>query len=528
MRRALAALLAVSVIIRPVMAAGVLNRGNGSEMASLDPHFISTVEETNVEGDLLIGLLTLDAAALPIPGAATHWEISPDGRTWTFHLRDHLWSDGQRVTASDFVFAWRRLLDPHTGASGGYSLWVIKNARGISAGALPPASLGVLAPDDKTLIVTLEHPAAYLPELLTQVSADPVPRHVLLTKGAAWSKPENFVGNGPFVPKEWVLNDHLILAKNPRFYDAAHVQLSGEIVYPTADSSAALRRLRAGQLDTQTPIPLTEYAWLRANMPGIVRTAPALGLSYVSINLRRPPLNDVRVRRALNLALDREILVDKVLKLGEHGAYSIVPPGIVSYPSGPQMPMRTLTSAGRLAKAQWLMNQAGYGPDRHLNLVYDTFEEPNNRRIAAVLQSMMRPIWVDIDVRAMDSSAHAGNLKQGDYDLGAASWFADFDDASNFLDLLRPSSGNNYGGYHNPQFIKLLDAAQEQPDAGRRASLLRQAEATALNDYPWIPVRFRVSQNLVQPYVKGWIDNPRDIHLARWLSLAGRHPPTAQ
>ena len=212
--------------------------------------------------------------------------------------------------------------------------------------------------------------------------------------------------------------------------------------------------------------------------------------------------------------------MDKVLKRGERGAYSIVPPGIASYPSGPQLPIRTLTAAERLAKAQWLMNQAGFGPDRHLSLVYETFEEPNNRRIAAVLQAMLRPIWVDIDVRAMDASAHASNLKQGDYDLGAASWFADFDDASNFLDLLRPSSGNNYGGYRNPLFVTLLDAAQDEPDAVKRAGLLRQAEAKALNEYPWIPVRFRVSQNLVQPYVKGWVDNSRDIHLARWLSLA--------
>ncbi|HEV2651374.1 MAG TPA: peptide ABC transporter substrate-binding protein [Rhizomicrobium sp.] len=520
MRALFAALAVLSVAAAPALGNGVLNRGNGSEMASLDPHFISTIEETNVEGDLLVGLLTLDAGAHAIPGAATHWETSRDGRTWTFHLRDHLWSDGQPVTARDFVFAWQRLLDPRTGASNAYSLWVIRNAHAISMGSLPPSSLDVEAPDDRTLVVTLEHPAAYLPELLTQVSADPVPRHIVLAKDAAWSKPENFVGNGPFVPTEWILNDHLTLTRNPRFYDAAHVQLSGEMIYPTADSGAALRRLRAGALDTQTPIPLTEMAWLRTNKPGVVHIAPALGLSYVSINLRRPPLNDVRVRRALNLALDREILVEKVLKLGERGAYSIVPPGMPSYPSGPQMPIRKLTAAERLAKAQWLMNQAGYGPARHLSLVYETFEEPNNRRIAAVLQAMMRPIWVDVDVRAMDASAHASNLKQGDYDLGAASWFADFDDASNFLDLLRPSSGNNYGGYHNPRFAMLLDAAQEQLDAGRRADLLRQAEATALGDYPWIPTRFRVSQNLVEPYVKGWVDNPRDIHLARWLWLA--------
>jgi oligopeptide transport system substrate-binding protein len=164
----------------PAGALTVLNRGNGAEIKSLDPHFVDGIQESEVEGDILIGLLTMDAAGKPIPGAATRWETSPDGKTWTFHLRDHLWSDGRPVTAQDFVFAWRRLLDPRTGASYAYNLWVVKNAHAISTGALPPAALGVATPDDKTLVVTLEHPAAYLPELLTHDTAYPLPRHVVL------------------------------------------------------------------------------------------------------------------------------------------------------------------------------------------------------------------------------------------------------------------------------------------------------------------------------------------------------------
>ncbi len=193
---------------------------------------------------------------------------------------------------------------------------VIRNAHAISIGVLPPTALGARAPDDKTLVVTLEHPASYLPELLTHDTAYPLPRHVVLAKGEAWSKPENFVGNGPFLPREWIVNDHLTLVKNPRFYDAAHVRLDEEIVYPTADSGAALRRLRAGELDTQTPIPLTEMAWLRRHMPAIVHTTPFLGLSYIVINLEHLPLGDLRIRRALNLAMDREVIADKVLRLG--------------------------------------------------------------------------------------------------------------------------------------------------------------------------------------------------------------------
>jgi len=503
----------------PSAALTVLNRGNGAEIKSLDPHFIDGLQELTIEGDILIGLMTMDAAAEPIAGAATSWTVSTDGRTWTFHLRDHVWSDGRPVTAHDFVFAWQRLLDPRTGASYAYNLWVVKNAHAISTATLPPSALGAHAVDDKTLVVSLEHPAAYLPQLLTHDSTYPLPRHIVLAKGNAWSRPGNFVGNGPYVPREWIPNDHVTLVRNPRFYDAQHVRIDVVNYYPTSDSNAALRQIRAGELDTQTPIPLTQIGWLRRNMPWIVHTKPFLGLSYISINLRHPPLNDLRVRRALNLAFNREIVTEKVLRLGEPPAYGIVPPGTAKYPGEQSYDFRPLPPAERLAKAKWLMTQAGYGPDNPLRLVFETFDEPNNKRVAAVFQAMLRDIWVYVDIVAIDSGVHGRNMISGNYDLGAASWFADFNDASNFLDLLRSDAGNNYGGYKNPAFDAMLNAAQMEPDAKRRGQLLAAAERLALRDYPWIPMRFRTTQDLVQPYVKGWVDNYRDLHRTRWLWL---------
>ena len=488
----------------------------------LDPHFIDGLNESSVEGDLLIGLLTMDAAAAPMPGAATSWSVAPDGKTWTFHLRDHFWSDGRNVTAQDFVFAWQRLLDPKTGAAYAYNLWVVKNAHAISEGKLPPSALGVRATDDRTLVVELEHPAAYLPELLTHDTAYPLPRHVLLAKGNAWSMPQNFVGNGPYVPTQWVANDHITLVKNPKFYDAVHVRIDVVNYFPTSDSNAALRRFRAGELDTQTPIPLTQIDWLRTHMPAALHTKPFLGLSYISINMRRAPLNDVRVRRALNLALDREILTAKVLRLGEPPAYSIVPPNVANYPPGAALDFRAMPTPQRMAKARWLMRQLGYGPANHLRLVFETFDEPNNKRVAAVAQAMLREIWVDLDIVAVDGAVHGRNMQQGNYDLGAASWFADFNDASNFLDLLRKDSGNNYGKYDNPAFDAALDAAQREPDAKKRGVLLQKAEKIALADYVRIPTRFRTTQDLVQPIVKGWVDNPRDQNRTRWLWIEGR------
>ena len=501
-------------------ATTVLNRPNVGEPESLDPQKTVSSYPIGIVRDMYMGLVTLTNDGKPAPGVAETWDIAPDGKTWTFHLRDEMWSDGRPVTAQDFVFAWQRLLDPKTGASYAYNLWVVKNAHAISLGKLPPTALGVRAPDDKTLIVELEHPAAYLPELLTHDTAYPLPRHVLLAKGNAWSKPGNFVGNGAYVPREWIANDHLTLVKNPRFYDAAHVRIDVVNYFPTPDSAAALRRLRVGELDTQTPIPLTEIDWLRKNMPLAVHTKPFLGLSYISINTRRAPLNDIRVRRALNLAFDRETVTQKVLRLGEPPAYSIVPPATANYPHGPQLDFRALPYPARLAKAQWLMNQLGYGPDNHLRLTLETFDEPNNKRVAAVAQAMFKQIWVDLEVVAIDAAVHGRNMKQGDFDLGVASWFADFNDATNFLDLLRSDAGNNYGRYTNLAYDHALDAAQQEADGARRGLLLEAAEAMALKDYPWIPLRFRTTQDLVQPYVKGWLDNARGQHRSRWLWVA--------
>ena len=500
----------------------VLHRGNGSELKSLDPAFVNTVAESNVLGDVLTGLTTLDAAARPIPGAAQSWDVSKDARTWTFRLRPHLWSDGQPVTAQDFVFAWRRELDPKTGAPYAYNLWILKNARAISAGKMPPSALGVRATNDSTLIVSLEHPAAYLPELLTHDTAYPVPRHVVLAKGATWARVGNFVGNGAYAPAEWVLNDHIRLTKNPRFYDAAHVRIDEVDYIPAEDSIAALNRFRAGELDTQSPIPSTSIDWLHRNLPNALRTAPFLAVSYFPLNNSRPPLNDARVRKALNLAFDREAMTDKVLRLGDRPAYAIVPPSVANFPGGAEMDFKSLSQPARTALAQNLMRQAGYGPGNPLHLVLETTHDPDNKRVAAAMQAMLRAAFIDLEIQQVELQVHYRNMQIGNYEIASAVWIADFNDASNFLDLLRSDSGNNYARYRNRAYDAALDAAQQEGDAAKRGQLLAAAEKIALKDMPWLPWRFRVTQDLVQPYVKGWIPNARDYNRSRWLWIEPR------
>ena len=274
--------LALVALSGTAQGQSLLTRGNGAEPDSLDPHFAGGLAEENILDDLMVGLTTLDAAGRPIPGMALNWTTAPDGLTWTFHLRAASWSDGKPVTAGDFVFAWRRLLDPKTASRYAANLWILKNAQAVSEGKMPPEALGVSAPKPDTLVVTLEHAAPYLPELLTHPSALPLPSAIVAAKGAAWARPGAYVSDGAYLLKEWMPNDHITLAKNPRFYDAAKVAIDTVVYLPTSDADAALRRFRAGELDLQSPVPATEIDWLRANLKGVLHVTPALAPSPIS------------------------------------------------------------------------------------------------------------------------------------------------------------------------------------------------------------------------------------------------------
>jgi oligopeptide transport system substrate-binding protein len=491
----------------------VLNRGNGAEPDSLDPAFASTTAEANILGDLMVGLTTLDAAARPIPGIADHWETSRDGLTWTFHLRPARWSDGGKVTAQDFISAWRRLLDPKTAARSAQTLWIIKNGQAITAGRMPASVLGAAAPDPATVIITLEHPAPWLPELLTQPSALPLQQAALKTG----PRPGTYVSDGPYRLKSWVPNDHITLVRNPGFYGAAGMKIDTVNYFPTADTEAALRRLRVGELDMQTPLPSAQLAWLRANMPGALHIMPSLALAYLAINQRDPALADIRVRRALNLVYDREAVAGKVMKLGERPAYAFVPPNMANYAGGPELDFKAMPYPARLALAKRLMQDAGFGPFNRLTLTYATTGNPDSKRLATVFQAMARQIYVDVHISVSDYALELRALRLGQYQLGYATWLADFDDASNFLDLLKSGNPGNYVGYRNPEFDAALDAAEREPDTGRRATLLKAAEQITLKDLPWLPIRFLSQSEAVGPRVGGYVPNARDYNRSRWL-----------
>jgi oligopeptide transport system substrate-binding protein len=501
----------------------VLNRGNGAEPKSLDPVFIDGTWEAQIAGDMLLGLTTEDAEGKPIPGAAASWDASPDGLTWTFHLREHTWSDGVPVKADDFVFAWRRILDPKTAAPYAYYLYPIKNARAVNTGMMPATELGVTAPDDKTLVVTLANPLPFMTEFLTHHTMVPSPRHAIETKGAEWSRPGNYLSNGSYILREWIPNDHITLIKNPKFYDAANVKIDVVNYYPTADGDAALRRLRAGELDTQDPIPPLQIDFLRANMADALKITPTLTTSYVSINLTHKPLDDVRIREAMNLAYDREAMVERILKLGDVPAYNMVPPGTANYPGGVAMRFKDMSFEQRLAKAQQLMRAAGYAPQKMLRLRFATTTNAVTRQTIAPLQEMWRKAYIDLEVVQSDTQINYQKLQEGDFDVGTAGWVADYNDPSNFLDVLRTGTGtnwaNNYGRYSNKNYDALLDKAAAERDLEKRGQMLAQAEQMMLDDYPAVFVRFQTQPAIVQRYVKGWVPNSKQINRTRWLTV---------
>jgi oligopeptide transport system substrate-binding protein len=498
----------------------VYNHGNGAEPASLDPHHTQEAYADTIIGDMLVGLTTEDANSNVIPGAAERWEQTSDGKTWTFYLRDHVWSDGVPVTADDFVFAWRRLLDPKTASPNAYLLYAVKNAEVVNAGKMPGTALGVAAKDAKALVVELEHPIPFMLQLMMHMTAYPVPKHVVEAKGDAWTKPGTYVGNGAYVLAEWESNDHIAVVKNPRFYDAANVKVDRAVFFPTSDYVAALKQFRAGELDTQDRMPAQQINWMRANIPECLHLKPVLTTEYLVASYAVKPLDDPRIREALDLAIDRDTIVNKLNRLGEPAAYNIVPPGTAGYPGGAYFDFRSLPYPQRVKRAQMLMQQAGYGPQNLLRTsLMIRSAAPTARRMPVAIQQMWHQIYVDAQILQLDTAIFYDRVQTGDFEIANAAWGADYNDASSFLDNLRTSNPNNYEHFHNAEYDELLDRAENELDLTARGELMAKAEAIALKQNAWIPILFWVSGALVRPYVKGWVDNIKNTHRTRWISI---------
>lgn len=500
---------------------GVLRRGNGAEPFTLDPSLSSAIWEDNIIGDLMLGLMTDDENANPVPGMAERWETSEDGLTWTFHLRDAVWSDGVPVTADDFVFGWRRLLDPYIASTYSYFIYFCKNAEKVNQGKLPPSALGIKALDARTLEIHLEHPAADLLNMLTHYATYGLPRHAVEKHGKNWTRPGTYVSNGAYVLTEWLGNDHVALEKNPRFYDAVNVKVEKIIFYPTDDYAAALRRMRAGELDEQDRFPSEQIDWVRANMADCIHQVPQLITDLISVNFSRKPFDDLRVRRAMNLAINREVITNKISRTGNVPAYGLVPPGTANFPGGNALDFKPLPAAARVAKAQALMREAGFGPDNRLRstLLIRSTSAGAGRASAAAVQQMFSLIYLDVAIIPSDTAIFYNTIQVHDFDIAWPGWQADFDDASTFLDLFITDGGNNWGNYSSREFDTIYGDALNDKDLVSRGRKLAAAEAVLLKDQPFMPLFYWVNADLVRPYVKGWTANPLDLHRTRWITI---------
>ncbi len=498
-----------------------LHRGNGTEPSSLDPHRSAGTWENNIIGDMFLGLYTEDQQGLPILGVAETHTTSEDGLVHTFTLReDEVWSDGVPVTAHDFEFALNRILDPEMAAEYASLLYLIKNAAPINAGTAEEGqTLGVYALDDHTLEIHLERPAPYLPQLLTHYTTFAVPQHVVERYGDTWSRAGNMVSNGAYMLADWVPNDHVRVVKNERFFDADNVSIEEVYYYPTDDASSALRRFRAGELDLNTDFPIQQNQWLLENMPEERRVAPYIVTSYIAVNVQAPPFDDIRIRQALAMAINRDVIAYQIMGIGQEPAYTLVPPLIPNY-TPPRAFFADWPMQQRIDRARELMREAGYGPDNPLQFEFRYRESIDNRRIAVATAGFWGEIYTDVSLINTEPATHYDDLQSGNFQVGGAGWVADFPDAENYLFLLNSNSGLlNYGNYNNPEYDALLDQAANTIDLIERAETLARAEAIIMDEMPLIPTIYGVSRSIVGLHVIGWEDNAVNIHRTRFISL---------
>lgn len=521
-RYALATAAVVALLAAGRAAAdGVLQIGSPGSPASLDPHKITGVWENRIVGDMLVGLTTEGPDGTIVPGAAERWEVSGDGLEYRFTLRPHEWSDGRPVTATDFEYSLKRMLAPATASPYADFFFMIEGARAFTTGEGAVDDVGVRALDDHTLVIELTRPTAYFTGLLMHFAAFPVPRHVVESAGNDWTDTERMVVNGPFVLDERVPNAFVALRRNVHFYGADEVRLDGVVHHVQEDRSAAVQRFRSGEFHIVRDFPSGRAAFLREVLPeGTVRTTPFLGLAFFAVNHRRPVLRERPVRRALALALQRDVIAEQVLGSGERPALGLVPPGTDNYGEPARYGFADWSLARRLDAAREALEDAGYGPGRPLRLGLRYGISENERRVAIAAQAMWKQVGIEVDLESAETAVHYARLSEGDFDLGLANWLAVYSDPQTFTLLLESQTGpNNFGAYENPRYDALTAEARTAVDVDQRAALLRRAEALALEDHGLIPIYHHAARNLVSRAVVGWDDNVLNVQRSRYLGL---------
>jgi oligopeptide transport system substrate-binding protein len=505
-------------------AAAVLVRGGGPDPDSLDPQKVRGFEAQSIVRDLCEGLTTLDAHAGVAPGVATSWTVSADGLTYTFDLRPEArWSNGDQVVALDFVAGLERLVDPATASGYAQFIDVIANSNDIVTGKLTPDKLGVRAPDDQTLVITLNSPAPYLPALLSHPATCPVHRPTLLHHPDGFARPGVMVSNGAFVLQEWVPGSYVLARANRYYWNAAAVHLAGVKYLVIPDENAELARYRDGALQITAVVPRGQFDWIKEHLGAQLHVSPQLSTYYYGYNLRRAPFKDnPDLRRALSLVIDRDTLAQKVLRVGELPAWGWVPPGVDNYTSQ-SFEYRDEPLAARIAEAQRLYAAAGYSRDKPLSfeLRYNSGEV--HTKVAVAVASMWKEaLGADVRLTQVEFKSLLEDIDRGDVTMFRSSWVGDYNDAYTFAQYLKSDFGVNLPHYSNPKYDALLTRAGLELDPLVRGALLEEAERVMLKDQPLIPLYFYVNKHLVKPEVQGWYDNVMNVVYSKDLSLQTR------
>jgi oligopeptide transport system substrate-binding protein len=408
------------------------------------------------------------------------------------------------------------------------SLYPIKNAQQVNKGEAKLEQLGVSAPDPKTFVIELIDPAPFLPEMLMHYTCYPLRRDVIEKFGTDWTKAGNMVTNGAYMMVERRPNDHIKMVKNPHFYDAANVKIDEVWFYPSSDSSAALKAYRAGQLDVLDRWPLTEHKWLQENVPNETRKYTGLRIVYIVLNMRKPPLNDKRVREALALVVDTDAIQKQVF-FNQYGvpAFQLLAPGTANADLSARVSWQNMSMDERRKRAKELMQQAGYGPGRPLKLTYNFINSGQDpKRQAVAMQAMWKQLGVDVELNAKDFAIHYDLLKTFNFEMSFAGWIYDYNDAMSQLFLFDSSNTTlNYPGYNNPAYDALLAKAAKEADGVARGKLLGEAAQMVLDDVAVIPTFFQYVRPLVKSYVLNWQNNPRGTNRTRWLDIGDKPGP---
>ena len=489
------------------------------DFPSIDPQMVEDVEGSSVARDLFEGLLTEDAAGNPAPGVATDWEVSEDGLTWTFTLRDNAkWSNGDPVVAGDFVYGLQRAADPANASPYSWYLEVmgVENAAAVIAGEMPLDALGISAPDDRTVVYKIDAPRPYFPQMTTFPTTFPANRAAVEAGGDDYTDPANFVSNGAYVLSEYVPGEKLTRVRNEMYWDNENTIIDEVTALIINDSNQALTRYLAGEIDLVMDVPAGQFPRLSAEYPGEALSFPSSCSYYYLINHSdsgNPALQDPKVREALSLAVDRSVIVDNILAGGQREAYTFTHWAVAGWET-PDLDIANMTQEERNAKAQELIAEAGYGTDGEpltVEILYNTSD--SHRSIAVAIGQMWKQtLGVDTELANQEWATYLDTRSEQNFEVARAAWCADYNEPSTYLDLVTSTSSYNDGKFVNEEIDALMAEAKTSDNA---MPLYQQVEAIASENTAFIPIYHYASVRMKDENLANW---PTENFLQNWYS----------